>query len=1170
MLLGIAMLVGCMPSVFAYRWDRDPECPDFSEVIWQSTESAADGFTGNPNLTEDDERGTVWSLGGTTYLVQMIKEFTEEEKSREYFNDNRMLFSIDICPKQTNHTMILALNNEPVLLITGQGKMSYLPDAGWVGSDYSNAGTITYEANTWYNIKILFDANLKKVTYWRNGELWGSTGKSNAIFFDKNYYPDLTMEHFLINYNAYESYYDGVKGQSHGDGVFLIDNVTYGYPKLVDVTLEGGTDELGNMLVEGDTDLYLKVLNHEAEDKKLKLEYEIRDAENYSYVKDSIDVDVKSDEEKRIDLTPELTKKGFYYIDAKLTDGDTVIDTVRTRFSVIAKSEQNPNMGFATGTLVHGQGSLEESVEIIKKLGGGLMREDYVWVGYLQRDGLTPANNSNITSKQKWFNYTLDNNINTMMILSAGPSGTVGVDYNPRQEILDTTDFLQRMENYAKNLAEDIGGGSNAVYEIFNEWYVMETLAGSGSGPEEYAQCLKAAVKGLRAGNPDCVIVGLCNGNPAEGGWDDRVLTALGPNPGQWMDAISGHWYMPWADFYPETSKLEDLENYRKMLAKYGMEDIPLYCTEFGCTTVNDPYAIDDSLQADYMLREFSMLNKEVEKNYFYTTFRKRDSVGREAGFGIMRYPNRTEIPYEALPGAICYAMWNSLMNGAEYIGEKIADYGNEEIEDDFYSIKYKLADGRDLVGVWNVKTDRMMSLDFGADTVTVYDRYGNPKTVNAVDGYITLDVTDEPIFVAANRLNLPEIRESALFEYDRSITTLLNNSGKVNVKNNSAKNLTVEIEPSKNIEPKFSGELELNAASAGEVQIKTSNDRKKIEEYMFDSKDGSYDGMRVILKDGDRVVFNESVKVKYEDSLDLKFDISPYKNGRWMAVASVRNTNREAANDGTLEILQNDKVIYSRDLKGVASGEKKIFRYIVPEELVGDSLKLTARISATDGQVFEKTAENKLAVIMKAPKAPTIDGKFDVGEWQVFSSPLKVNTADYAKFLAAWKGPDDLSADVYLMYDDKYLYMGAKVKDDIHYGSDEQGRIWAMDSIQFAVTDARVGNATITELGMALTDDGAKFTRYLSQHLGEEGFEMEKFEDAEFEASLDGNITTYEFKISWEDLFAKHYVPTESLIFSILINENDGKGRVGWMEYGGGIGTAKNVMEFLDVPLMK
>ena len=43
-----------------------------------------------------------------------------------------------------------------------------------------------------------------------------------------------------------------------------------------------------------------------------------------------------------------------------------------------------------------------------------------------------------------------------------------------------------------------------------------------------------------------------------------------------------------------------------------------------------------------------------------------------------------------------------------------------------------------------------------------------------------------------------------------------------------------------------------------------------------------------------------------------------------------------------------------------------------------------------------------------------------------------------------------------------------------------------------------------------------------------------------------------------------------DALTFSMLINDNDGAGRKGWMEYGSGIGSRKDVSLFSSLQLVE
>jgi hypothetical protein len=64
-----------------------------------------------------------------------------------------------------------------------------------------------------------------------------------------------------------------------------------------------------------------------------------------------------------------------------------------------------------------------------------------------------------------------------------------------------------------------------------------------------------------------------------------------------------------------------------------------------------------------------------------------------------------------------------------------------------------------------------------------------------------------------------------------------------------------------------------------------------------------------------------------------------------------------------------------------------------------------------------------------------------------------------------------------------------------------------------------------------------------------------------------EGNKTIYLLAIPWKELGIK---PASGLSFgfSFLVNDNDGAGRKGWMEWGGGIGWDKNTADFYDLTL--
>ena len=68
------------------------------------------------------------------------------------------------------------------------------------------------------------------------------------------------------------------------------------------------------------------------------------------------------------------------------------------------------------------------------------------------------------------------------------------------------------------------------------------------------------------------------------------------------------------------------------------------------------------------------------------------------------------------------------------------------------------------------------------------------------------------------------------------------------------------------------------------------------------------------------------------------------------------------------------------------------------------------------------------------------------------------------------------------------------------------------------------------------------------------------------------GSETIYELKIPWGELFGPDFRinSVNSVNFCVLINDNDGGGRRGWIELSGGIGTVKDASQFVKIPLVK
>ena len=111
--------------------------------------------------------------------------------------------------------------------------------------------------------------------------------------------------------------------------------------------------------------------------------------------------------------------------------------------------------------------------------------------------------------------------------------------------------------------------------------------------------------------------------------------------------------------------------------------------------------------------------------------------------------------------------------------------------------------------------------------------------------------------------------------------------------------------------------------------------------------------------------------------------------------------------------------------------------------------------------------------------------------------------------------------------------------------------------------------NRTFEELGMGMFGGDAIVYRWSSQSTHSKGV----VEKSEVKIGRHNGYTHYEMKVPWSEI-----IPTEDrapqvgdiLGFSMLVNDNDGIGRRGWMEYASGIGTFKDSSLFTYIEFIK
>jgi hypothetical protein len=160
---------------------------------------------------------------------------------------------------------------------------------------------------------------------------------------------------------------------------------------------------------------------------------------------------------------------------------------------------------------------------------------------------------------------------------------------------------------------------------------------------------------------------------------------------------------------------------------------------------------------------------------------------------------------------------------------------------------------------------------------------------------------------------------------------------------------------------------------------------------------------------------------------------------------------------------------------------------------------------------------------------------------------------------ISNWGGDKDISAVAYLMWDKENLYLKVDVTDDVFYQPYEGVSMYIGDSIQIGIdpffSEDKRYKGQIYEMVLGLSPNGPQI--YVV-HAADETTKTGLLNAGSLTVNKKTNGVLYEAIIPFSCL--KPLIPEvgKTFGFSIIINDNDGNGRKGWIEWGGGIGDTK------------
>jgi hypothetical protein len=228
----------------------------------------------------------------------------------------------------------------------------------------------------------------------------------------------------------------------------------------------------------------------------------------------------------------------------------------------------------------------------------------------------------------------------------------------------------------------------------------------------------------------------------------------------------------------------------------------------------------------------------------------------------------------------------------------------------------------------------------------------------------------------------------------------------------------------------------------------------------------------------------------------------------------------------------------------------------VIPERFAGGpSLRLDLNLHGRQGPAF--TFPVRLIASYAIRKVPDLAG--DPSAWPGLDgvAPLVIDRAEQVFELAydpttpAWKGPEDLSAAARLVHDGRGIRFQITVTDDATGPAPAKDRLWSSDDVQVAFGRADAKKFTILDLGESAEGPAV----WCSEHenpgrIGEWKVPLS--------IKREGNVTVYDVYLPIEKLGLSP--DDKNIRFTFTVNENDGKGRVRWIEWTPGIARDRSI----------
>jgi len=583
--------------------------------------------------------------------------------------------------------------------------------------------------------------------------------------------------------------------------------------------------------------------------------------------------------------------------------------------------------------------------------------------------------------------------------------------------------------------------------------------------------------------------------------WLDQLL---GLGALDYMDDLSVHPYrwFRWTES-PETLSA-DMVKLNAAIKKHNKTGriIPAWSTEVSWPSM-PKWEVSPELQADYIVRTYAILwSRGVAKNYWYKLVCEVDD-DLESQFGIMRHWTDPRGKLTPKPAYVALAVMARQLSGWTFVER-------EKTNAALWCLRFKKGSEEKRL-LW---APQPFGVTITADKPTVVtDIMGNDQTLQPVKGEFCLTLSGSPVYLHGP---VKAMRSGTKV----FITT--------NPKIATGDPIVLKCTPHSDV----TGVLDIEGttyAIDGKVGLTTIT--------LAGSKAPATRTIVYYLKVSGQLAAQGSLPVQIMDPLELKAavvkkkDVLEFTFENHSVVRRLALTGVEWELAGKKGIVKLDRVLEPSSRQTVEFAIPELEPYqVVPA-------KVHFKFAGNDSFDFARDISFSPSVKRAGPediKSPFID----------LATVGRVKIKDY-------RGEKDLAGRVWIGWDDANFYLTARIDDDRFYQEYPREELWEGDGIQFGLAS---DSDNCYEIGVALTSQGVRADCVSSPVATNPDTVISQ---SKFAVRKEGSAVIYQCSIPWAQL-APIKPQNGSFLFSFLVNDNDGSGRKGWIEWASGIGDYK------------